>query len=247
MKPAGVVTPAVRPMRAFPVGGFVQRIQTPSAIRAASCSTLAASSGVYVGEFRTTGEGIRADHVVERELDVLQRCAIHGAIMPRRRNWLRGDLHDHGRAAPARIRHPEPARRAASGPGQRRAGGPHLSDDLVRVRRYGSGRLAVQPGAAGVCLQPHIESDGRGARGAPGRARRRGGRGMHGERHGRDAHRHRDASRRRRSYRRFRFAVRRDRESVGAYATALRHHNDLREAARHRRLPRGNQGQYPAR
>ena len=59
---------------------------------------------------------------------------------------------------------------------------------------------------------------------------------LHGKRHGGHASRDRDADGRGRPYRRVRFALRRHYQSAHAYAAALRHHDDLRQAARSRRL-----------
>ena len=51
---------------------------------------------------------------------------------------------------------------------------------------------------------------------------------------------------RRRSYRRVRLALWRHHQSAGAHAAALRHHDDLRQAARPRRLPRGDPAEHAA-
>ena len=105
---------------------------------------------------------------------------------------------------------------------------------------------AVQPRACRPHLHAHLQSDDGGARGAPCRARRRRRRGVHGERHGGDASRHRDARRRRRPHRRLGLALRRHHQSADPHAAALRHHHELRQAARSRRLPRGDRRKHPA-
>ena len=67
------------------------------------------------------------------------------------------------------------------------------------------------------------------------------------ERHGRDASGDRDPAQCRRPYRGLRLALWRHHQSPGAHAAALRHHDDLRQAARPRRVPRRDQAQYAAR
>src|SRR5271169_551810 len=79
-------------MRTLAVGGFVERIQNIFGDSRGFLQHACRQLRRVFGEVRTTGQSVRTDHVVERELDVLKRCTIHGAIMPRREIQSWGEL-----------------------------------------------------------------------------------------------------------------------------------------------------------
>ena len=98
---------------------------------------------------------------------------------------------------------------------------------------------AVQHGARRPRLFAHLQSDGRGARGTRRGARRRRRRDRHRQRTGGAAPGDRHAARRGLAYRRVALAVRRLAQPARLHAAALRHRDDVRRSARHRRVARG--------
>ena len=138
----------------------------------------------------------------------------------------------HGSPPLLQLRHPEPARRPATGPDDRRAGDADLPDDLLRLPRHRSRGGAVQHGARGPRVLAHLQPDERGAGGAHRRARRRHRRARHGERPGGAAPGARHDRRRRLAHRRQPLAVRRIAQSAALHAAALRHRDHVRGSAR---------------
>ena len=82
----------LRPARAVAVRGFVERVQDIFGDARRLLQHARGELRRVFGEVGTTGQCVGADHVVECELDVLKRCAIHGVIMPRRETQLSGEL-----------------------------------------------------------------------------------------------------------------------------------------------------------
>ena len=153
----------------------------------------------------------------------------------------------HARTQAARLRDPEPPRRAASGSRHRRTRGADLPDHLLRVPGFRTRRGAVQSRARRAHLHPDFKSDDGGAGRAAGRAGKRRRRDLHRERHGGAASGDRHAAQCRRPYRRLRLALWRHHQPAGAYAAALRHHHHICKTARSGCIPFGDPAQYPPR
>ena len=144
------------------------------------------------------------------------------------------------------LRHPEPARRAASRSGHRRPRDPDLPDHVLRLPRLRSRRGAVQRRAARPRLLAHHQSHHRGARGAGRGARRRSRGHRHRERTGRDAPRDRHHRGGGRARRRFVRALRRLAQPALLHPAPLRHRDDVRRPAQPRRVSRRHPPRDPA-